>query len=79
MRPPPGCGPPAPNGMPRSNTLPVLMRPPAATILSGVMRLTVPRSSSSPQRPQLLRLLADRPEVHHVRCSPSAGCDRTQR
>ena len=52
--PPPVCGPSSSNGMPRSNTLPVRTRRAAATKRSGVIRLVVPRSSSAPQRPQLL-------------------------
>src|SRR5262245_47585497 len=41
--------------MPRSNTLPVRISWPAAATFSGVMKLTVPRWSSLPHRPQLLR------------------------
>ena len=53
MRPPPGCGPLPSNGMPRSKIAPRLTSWLAATTHSGVIRLTVPRSSSSPHRPQL--------------------------
>src|SRR6478672_4485624 len=41
-------------GMPRLYTLPVVMDAAAALTTSGVSRLSAPRSSSSPHRPQLL-------------------------
>src|SRR5215470_10285764 len=40
---------------PREYTLPCLINPAALTIISGVMALSMPRLSSSPQRPQLPR------------------------
>src|SRR5262252_100523 len=40
---------------PRGYTLPCLINPAALTIISGVIALSMPRLSSSPQRPQLPR------------------------
>src|ERR1700761_1586151 len=53
-REPPRCGPFASSGMPRSNTTPRRTACAAARRHSAVMKLTVPSSSASPQRPQLL-------------------------
>src|SRR6266481_5248244 len=54
VRPPwPICGPSAPKGRPRLKTMPRLTHAAARHTTSGVMKLTVPRSSSAPQRPQL--------------------------
>src|SRR5687767_13476596 len=49
----PDCGPAASNGIASEITLPARTRPAASRILAGVMKLSVPSSSSAPQRPQL--------------------------
>src|SRR4029079_2099813 len=49
----PICGPSASSGIARENRLPVLISAAPARTTSAVIRLRVPISSSSPQRPQL--------------------------
>ena len=56
-QPPGGNGPFLSNGMPQSMILPVRTSLAEATRFSGVMKLSVPIWSSSPQRPQLLSSL----------------------
>ena len=50
----PVWGPSSSYGSAMEMVLPVLTNPAAAITISGVTRLRVPRSSSGPQRPQLL-------------------------
>ena len=58
IRNPPGRnGPSLSNGIPRSKFFPVLTIRAACTRLAGVTKLSVPISSSSPHRPQLLSSL----------------------
>ena len=51
----PVCGPLPSRGSSRENTLPARTSDADSRIFSGVMKLSVPTSSSSPQRPQLLK------------------------
>lgn len=50
---PAGCGPSPLNGSAQDTTVPVLTSAAASAIAAGVMKFSVPRSSSSPHLPQL--------------------------
>src|SRR3954468_1572291 len=81
-RPPnsPVCGPSRSSGIPSANTLPVLIRPAALVMSSGVTWLSVPMWSSLPQRPQFDNFLeassiAFLPTLISIVSSiPSGGC-----
>src|SRR5688572_349883 len=54
----PSIGPSSDNGIARENRLPVFTHAAARRTTSSVIRLSVPISSSGPQRPQLLTFSA---------------------